>query len=103
MDRGTSKHEAMAQVAGIVAAYLRGDADQVEIGRRLFRDNPAFVVGTFMLVDYLAEQLTRNGEMSAWSFSRRLRSRRRRWRLMQTKRGTKGKADQYGFTEEQSG
>ena len=49
----------------IVAAYLRGDADQVEIGRRLFTGSPDFVVGTFMLVDYLADQLTRNGEMSA--------------------------------------
>jgi len=48
---GTSKHEAMAQVAGIVAAYLRGDADQVDIGRRLFTGSPDFVVGTLMLVE----------------------------------------------------
>ena len=52
-----NQHESIATVAGVVAAILRGDEDQVEVGADSLSGNPDFAIGAFGLISYLADQL----------------------------------------------
>lgn len=60
-----NEHEAMARVCGVAVAHIRGDRDQIEVGRQMFANSSAFVVGSLMLIDYLAEQVTSDGQVSS--------------------------------------